>query len=480
MAGRAEQIRTGGVDPSQDNMLKITNDGRKLALDQRLINPLLPDDDNGKVAKCAENVFRIWQNTQEQKSAQLVFCDLSTPKNDGTFNVYDDLRDKLENMGVPAEEIAYIHNAKSKAQKQELFAKVRRGEVRVLIGSTAKMGAGTNVQQKLVALHDLDCPWRPADLQQRLGRIARQGNENAEVEVMRYVTEGTFDSYLYQLLENKQRFISQIMTGKSPVRVADDVDEAALSYAEIKALATGNPYIIEKSNLEIEVSRLNLLKSNHLNQQYALEDDVLTRYPREIQRLQERVAGYTVDAETVAANTAAKGEFMPMTVQGACYTERMEAGKAMLAACKKVQGVGKMALGSYRGFAMELSFLPISGVYSLALQGSLTYTVELGGDASGNISRIDNTLANIAGYLEETQERLEEVEQNMAKAKSELGKSFPQEEELAEKNKRLAELNVLLNLDEKERVLLGDESEQEREREQEKDKDKDKARGEAR
>lgn len=475
LADRAESIRNGGVDPSVDNMLKITNDGRKLALDQRLIESTLPDDANGKVAKCAENVFRIWKDTAEQKSAQLVFCDLSTPKNDGTFNVYDDLRHKLENMGVPADEIAYIHNAKSKAQKQELFAKVRSGEVRVLIGSTAKMGAGTNVQQKLVALHDLDCPWRPADLQQRLGRIARQGNENEEVEVMRYVTEGTFDSYLYQLLENKQRFISQIMTGKSPVRVADDVDEAALSYAEIKALATGNPYIIEKSNLEIEVSRLNLLKSSHLNQQYALEDDVLTRYPREIQRLQERVAGYTKDAETVAANTAAKGEFMPMTVQGVCYSERMAAGKALLAACNKVQGVGKMALGNYRGFAMELSYLPISGVYSLALQGNLTYTVELGGDASGNISRIDNTLANIAGYCEETKARLLDTEQNMQKAKEELGKPFPQEEELAEKNRRLAELNVLLNLDEKESVILGDD-----EPDQEQEREKEKARGEAR
>lgn len=327
LAERAEKIRGGGVDPHVDNMLRITNDGRKLALDMRLIQPLAPDDPNGKVAVCARNVFRIWEQTKEKRSAQLVFCDLSTPTTDGSFSVYDDLKKKLMDAGIPEEEIAFIHTADSEAKKKELFSKVRAGQVRVLLGSTAKMGAGTNVQDRLIALHDLDCPWRPSDLQQRLGRIVRQGNENEEVEIYRYVTEGTFDAYLYQLVENKQKFIAQIMTSKAPVRVADDVDETALSYSEIKALATGNPLIIEKCNLDMEVARLNMLKASHLNQVYALEELVYRKYPEEITRLTERIEGYEQDVALVADHPKTQEGFCGMEVDGKHYTEKEDAGK---------------------------------------------------------------------------------------------------------------------------------------------------------
>ena len=330
LAERAEKIRAGGVDPHVDNMLRITNDGRKLALDMRLIQPLAPDDPDGKVAVCARNVFRIWEQTKEKRSAQLVFCDLSTPTTDGSFSVYDDLKKKLMDAGIPEEEIAFIHTADSEAKKKELFSKVRAGQVRVLLGSTAKMGAGTNVQDRLIALHDLDCPWRPSDLQQRLGRIVRQGNENEEVEIFRYVTEGTFDAYLYQLVENKQKFIAQIMTSKSPVRVADDVDETALSYSEIKALATGNPLIIEKCNLDMEVARLNMLKASHLNQVYALEELVYRKYPAEITRLTERIEGYEQDAALAAAHPRPQEGFCGMEVEGRHYTEKEDAGKAII------------------------------------------------------------------------------------------------------------------------------------------------------
>lgn len=460
LAERAEIIHAGGVDPSIDNMLKVTNDGRKLALDQRLINPLLSDDEGSKTAVCAHNVFKIWQKTKAQKSSQLVFCDLSTPKDDDSFNIYDDLRDKLRRKGIPAEEIAFIHEAKTKAKKMELFAKVRRGDVRVLIGSTQKMGAGTNVQDKLIALHDMDCPWRPADLQQRLGRIVRQGNQNAEVEVYRYVTEGTFDSYLYQLVENKQKFIAQIMTSKAPVRAAEDVDETALSYVEIKALASGNPFIIEKSNLEMEVNKLNLLKSSHLSQQYELEDKVLKYYPREIGSLNVRIAGLIADMQQVSANTPAdKTKFSGIEINGVVYTEKATAGKAIVAACQKVRTMGRVELGHYRGLAMELEFRPLSGLYELTLKGTLSYRVELGGDVFGNITRIDNVLVGMDGVCNTAKMQLAEAEKNLELAKRELGKPFLQEEELAAKNKRLAELNVMLNLDEQDSILFDSEEE---------------------
>lgn len=350
LAERAEKIRGGGVDPHVDNMLRITNDGRKLALDMRLINPLAADDPNGKVAVCARNVFRIWEQTKEKRSAQLVFCDLSTPTTDGSFSVYDDLKKKLMDAGIPEEEIAFIHTADSEAKKKELFSKVRAGQVRVLLGSTAKMGAGTNVQDKLIALHDLDCPWRPSDLQQRLGRIVRQGNENEEVEIYRYVTEGTFDAYLYQLVENKQKFIAQIMTSKAPVRVADDVDETALSYSEIKALATGNPLIIEKCNLDMEVARLNMLKASHLNQVYALEELVYRKYPEEITRLTERIAGYEQDVALAAAHPKAQEGFCGMEVDGKHYTEKEDAGKAIIDVCTRMTGSDAVLWGSTGAF----------------------------------------------------------------------------------------------------------------------------------
>lgn len=462
LAERAEAIRKGDVDPTVDNMLKITNDGRKLALDQRLINPMLPDDESSKASVCAANVFRIWEQTAQQRSTQLVFCDLSTPKGDGSFNVYDDIRDKLIAKGIPPEEIAYIHSANTKAQKMELFAKVRRGDVRVLMGSTQKMGAGTNVQDRLIALHDLDCPWRPADLQQRSGRIVRQGNQNAEVEIYRYVTEGTFDSYLYQLVENKQKFIAQIMTSKAPVRAADDVDETALSYAEIKALATGNPHIIEKSNLEMEVGKLNLLKSSHMSQQYDLEDRLLKHYPRSIQQHKERIAGYEADIARLSANTPEDKEvFPPMTVLGTTYTEKADAGKAIIGACHQIQDKNTMPIGSYRGFDMELSFSPFTGVYQLTMKGALSHSVTLGSDIHGNITRIDNLLSGLSDSCENVKQKLAEEQRQMEMAKAELGKPFPQEEELAAKNKRLAELNALLNLDQKDSVILDGDDEPE-------------------
>ena len=461
LAERAEEIRKGNVDPSKDNMLLITNDGRKLALDQRLINPMLPDDEDNKASICARNIFEIWKRTMQARSAQLVFCDLSTPKGDGSFNVYEDIRDKLIERGIPPEEIAFIHSANTEAQKKELFAKVRRGDVRVLMGSTQKMGAGTNVQNKLIALHDLDCPWRPADLQQRSGRIIRQGNENPEVEIFRYVTEGTFDSYMYQLVENKQKFIAQIMTSKAPARVANDVDETALSYAEIKALATGNPHIIEKSNLEMEVGKLNLLKSSHMSQQFDLEDAILKHYPKKIAELTERLQGYEADIALAAQHTAPdKDTFMPMTVLGTTYTEKADAGKAIIGACREIKDKGALALGAYRGFEMELLFSAFTGEYTLNLKNALTHSITLGSDIHGNITRIENLLSGLSDKRDNVREALADVEAQMATAKGELGKPFPQEEELAAKNKRLAELNALLNMDEKESVILDDEPEQ--------------------
>ena len=456
LAERAEKIRAGGVDPHVDNMLRITNDGRKLALDMRLIQPLAPDDPNGKVAVCARNVYRIWEQTKEKRSAQLVFCDLSTPTTDGSFSVYDDLKKKLMDAGIPEEEIAFIHTADSEAKKKELFSKVRAGQVRVLLGSTAKMGAGTNVQDKLIALHDLDCPWRPSDLQQRLGRIVRQGNENEEVEIYRYVTEGTFDAYLYQLVENKQKFIAQIMTSKSPVRVADDVDETALSYSEIKALATGNPLIIEKCNLDMEVARLNMLKASHLNQVYALEELVYRKYPEEITRLTERIAGYEQDVALAAAYPKAQEGFCGMEVDGKHYAEKEDAGKAIIDVCTRMTGSDAVLLGQYRGFSMVLAYDGRSNEYRITLKGTLSHTVTLGADVFGNITRLDNALENLAGSLEAEQNRLEETRGQLENARAELQTPFAREAELAEKTKRLKELNILLNMDEKDKTLMDD------------------------
>lgn len=454
LAERAEKIRGGGVDPHEDNMLRITNDGRKLALDMRLIQPLAPDDPDGKVAVCARNVFRIWEQTKEKRSAQLVFCDLSTPTTDGSFSVYGDLKKKLMDAGIPEEEIAFIHTADSEAKKKELFSKVRAGQVRVLLGSTAKMGAGTNVQDKLIALHDLDCPWRPSDLQQRLGRIVRQGNENEEVEIYRYVTEGTFDAYLYQLVENKQKFIAQIMTSKSPVRVADDVDETALSYSEIKALATGNPLIIEKCNLDMEVARLNMLKASHLNQVYALEELVYRKYPEEITRLTELIAGYEQDVALAAAHPKAQEGFCGMEVEGKHYAEKEDAGKAIIDVCTRMTGSDAVLLGQYRGFSMVLAYDGKSNEYRITLKGTLSHTVTLGTDVFGNITRLDNALENLAMFLQAEQNDLEETKGQLENARTELQTPFAREAELAEKTKRLKELNILLNMDQKDKTLI--------------------------
>jgi N12 class adenine-specific DNA methylase/adenine-specific DNA methylase len=454
LAERAENIRGGKVDPSVDNMLKVTNDGRKLALDQRLINPLLPDDPNGKVAVCASNIFRIWHETREERLAQLVFCDLSTPKNDGSFNVYTDMRDKLIAQGIPAEEIAFIHDADTEAKKKELFAKVRKGQIRVLMGSTQKMGAGTNVQDRLIALHDLDCPWRPADLEQRLGRIVRQGNKNPEVEIYRYVTEGTFDSYLYQLVENKQKFIAQIMTSKTPVRIAEDVDEIALSYAEIKALATGNPLIIEKCQLEMDVNKLKILQASHLSQRYALEDKLLKEYPQEIKRLTERISGYKNDMETVAKHPADKDQFPPMTIGGILYAEKGDAGKAVIEVCKAMTSPDPVLMGEYRGFQMVLSFDTFGKEYRVTLQGKLTHTVTLGSDIHGNIIRLDNTLEGFDSRLQNCENQLAETQLQMKTAQGEVLRPFPQEQEYLTKSTRLKEVNSLLNMDEKDSAIF--------------------------
>lgn len=471
LAERADAVRSGTVDPSVDNMLLITNDGRKLALDQRLLNPMLPDFEESKVNVCAGNIYRIWEDTKEQRLTQLVFCDLSTPgksnpiemekKEDGAFamtdfqNVYDDLRNKLIARGIPAEEIAFVHEANNEAQKKELFAKVRRGKIRVLLGSTFKMGAGTNVQDKLIALHDLDCPWRPRDLEQRSGRIIRQGNQNPEVQIYRYVTEGTFDSYLYQMVENKQRFISQVFTSKSPARVMQEIDDAVLSYNEIKALATGNPMIIEHANLETEVNKLKMLNASHLSQRYELEDKILKYYPQEISRLNERISGYTADIARREGNTPAKKEdFPPMQIHGTVYTEKAEAGKALIEACKQLTNSDPVSIGSYRGFEMQLFYEAFSKEYRVALKGALTHTASLGTDIHGNITRLDNALNGLETRLQEHRDRLENTTAQMEAAKADAAKPFPREQELQEKSKRLAELTKLLKMDEKDRELL--------------------------
>lgn len=457
LAERAERVRARVVDPSTDNMLRITNDGRKLALDMRLLSSLAPDDENSKVSVCARNVYRIWAESTAQRSTQLVFCDLSTPKADGSFNVYDDLRQKLLEMGIPENEIAYIHTANTEQKKKELFAKVRGGEVRILMGSTAKMGAGTNVQDRLIALHDLDCPWRPSDLQQRLGRIVRQGNQNPEVEIFRYVTEGTFDAYLYQLVESKQRFIAQIMTSKAPARAAEDVDETALSYAEIKALATGNPQIIEKCNLDMEVSKLNMLRASHLSQRYALEELVLRKYPAEIKELNERIAGYEQDSTHLAEHPKPAEGIAPMVLGGVIYTERENAGKAIIEACTHMNGAETVSIGRYRGFSMLLSYDGAANEFHMVLKGKLSHTAVLGADAGGNVTRIDNALEKITEHLANARSQLAHTTEQLENARTEMTAPFPKEAELAKKTRRLNELNVLLNLNEQDRPVMADE-----------------------
>lgn len=455
LAERAEKVRNREVDSSVDNMLLITNDGRKLALDQRLINPMLPSAPNSKAAKCAENVFEIWQRTADKRSTQMIFCDLSTPKDDGTFSVYDDIHAKLLELGVPENEIAFIHNAKSEVQKKDLFGKVRSGQVRILLGSTQRMGAGTNCQQKLVALHHLDCPWRPSDLQQREGRIIRQGNENPEVDIYSYVTEGTFDAYLYQLVESKQKFISQIMTSKSPVRSAEDVDEQALSYAEIKALASGNPMIKEKMDLDIEVSKLKLLKANHLSQKYALEDAISKGFPKQIAETQARIAGYGADIATVKENTHPNGDgFSPLTLAGVTYADKKEAGAALLTMCQTMLSPEATQIGSYRGLTLELAFDTFAREYRLTMIGQLRHTVTLGTDVFGNLQRMDNALEGLPIKEQTCREQLSNLQTQLETAKTEVQKPFPREAELNTKTARLEELNSLLNLDHKEAEIV--------------------------
>ena len=455
LAERAEKVRNREVDSSVDNMLLITNDGRKLALDQRLVNPMLPSDPNSKAAKCAENVFEIWQRTAGQRSTQMIFCDLSTPKDDGTFSVYDDIHAKLLELGIPENEIAFIHNAKSEVQKKDLFGKVRSGQVRILLGSTQRMGAGTNCQQKLVALHHLDCPWRPSDLQQREGRIIRQGNENKEVDIYSYVTEGTFDAYLYQLVESKQKFISQIMTSKSPVRSAEDVDEQALSYAEIKALASGNPMIKEKMDLDIEVSKLKLLKANHLSQKYALEDAISKGFPKQIAETQARIAGYGADIAAVKENTHPNGDgFSPLTLAGVTHADKKEAGAALLTMCQTMLSPEATQIGSYRGLTLELAFDTFAREYRLTMIGQLRHTVTMGTDVFGNLQRMDNALEGLPIKEQTCREQLSNLQTQLETAKVEVQKPFPREAELNTKTARLEELNSLLNLDHKEPEIV--------------------------
>ena len=481
LSDRAADIHANKVDPSVDNMLKVTSDGRKLGLDQRIVNPLLPDDENSKVNACINNIYKIWDKGTSEKLTQLVFCDISTPKGrkaeeqrvadagyktingielyaleDGltreeanytaTFNVYDDIRDKLVAKGVPANEVAFIHEANTEVRKKELFAKVRSGDVRVLIGSTAKCGAGTNIQDRLVALHDLDCPWRPGDLTQRAGRIERQGNMNEEVDIYRYVTESTFDAYLWQTVENKQKFISQIMTSKSPVRSCEDVDEAALSYAEIKALCAGNPKIKEKMDLDIDVAKLKLLKANHQSNQYRLEDNLLKYFPENIEKNKGYIRGFKQDLKTLSENMPAEDEFLPMVIKGNTFIEKDKAGADLLEVCKEIRGKGPVEIGSYRGFTMYLSYDGFYNEFQLNLKGAMSHIAKLGTDARGNLTRIDNTLANMSNRLKAVTEQLDNLYKQQDAAKSEIGKPFPQEQELKDKISRLTVLDAELNM----------------------------------
>lgn len=447
---RAESVRAGLVNPTEDNMLKITNDGRKCALDQRLLNELLPDAEKSKVNTCVENAFQVWDEGKTDRTTQLIFCDLSTPKGDGSFNVYDDVREKLVARGISKEEIAFIHEYNTEAKKAELFTKVRAGQVRILMGSTPKLGAGTNVQDRLIALHHLDCPWKPSDLEQQEGRILRQGNQNDKVKIFRYVTENTFDAYMWQILENKQKFISQIMTSKSPVRACEDVDDTALSYAEIKALATGNPYIKEKMDLDVQVSKLKLLKANHTSQIYRLESDIAKNFPVQISALKERIAGMQIDSQVVKSVDLQDNDTFAMTVGNVLYEDKKEAGEALIAACaglKTVSTGGKV--GEYHGFTLSASYNMFSNAFELTVKGKCSYKLEIGKDPVGNMQRIHNTLSSIDRKLTESEQKLETVQQQLATAQEEVKKPFPKEAELNEKMERLSELNALLNMDEK-------------------------------
>ena len=461
LSKRAAEIHSGNVDASVDNMLCVTNDGRKIGLDVRLMNPMLPDDPNSKLNICVQNVLQIWEEGKDQKLTQLLFCDLSTPKNDGNFNVYDDIRKKLIAAGVPESEIEFIHSADTEAKKAALFSKVRSGDVRVLLGSTAKMGAGTNVQQRLVAVHHLDVGWKPSDMTQRNGRIIRQGNMNKEVKVFNYVTEGTFDSCLFQTLENKQRFISQIMTSKSPVRSCDDVDEQALSYAEIKALCAGNPLIKEKMDLDVQVAKLKVLKADHQSQKFRLEDKLLTKFPAEIQEQTAKIAALQSDAEIAAAHPQDKENFCGMVIKGMTYDEKKTAGERLILACTELPNAEEQLVGSYRSFELSLRFDTFRNEHQAVLKGKLKYLVSLGSDPHGNIVRLDNALSNFADRITAAENELDTLKQQQAAAQVEVEKPFPQEEELAQKSTRLAELNAQLDVDEKHHEPEQDEEEQE-------------------
>ncbi len=475
LSERASLVHGGLVDPSVDNMLKITSDGRKLGLDQRIINQMLPDEPGTKVNQCVGNIMQIWRDGQADKLTQMVFCDISTPQQglsikraakaldnptlhaleeavplpeaEPVFTVYEDIRQKLIAQGMPADQIAFIHEANTEVRKKELFSKVRTGQVRVLLGSTAKMGAGTNVQDRLVALHDLDCPWRPGDLAQRKGRIERQGNQNPLVHVYRYVTEGTFDAYLWQTVENKQKFISQIMTSKSPVRSCDDVDETALSFAEIKALCAGDPRIKERMDLDVEVSRLKLMKADHQSKQYRLEDQLLKYFPEEIEKNKGFIKGLEADMETLAAHPHPEDGFIGMEVRGDVLTDKENAGAALLDACKEVKNADPVQVGSYRGFTMYVSFDAWNKEYTLQMKGQMTHKATLGTDPRGNLTRIDNALAQMPQRLEAVQNQLDNLCQQQAAAKEEVGRPFPFEQELSSKNVRLVELDTQLNMD---------------------------------
>ena len=470
---RAEAIRKKQVNSKTDNMLKITNEGRKLALDQRLLNDMLPDFEGSKVNVCSNNIYEIWDKTKDKKSTQLVFCDLSTPNNDGKFNVYDDLKQKLIARGIPENQIAFIHDANTETRKKELFAKVRIGEVRVLIGSTAKMGAGTNVQNKIVALHHLDCPWRPADLTQRNGRGIRQGNENEEIEVYTYVTEGTFDAYLYQLVENKQKFISQIMTSKSIVRSAEDIDEKALSYAEIKALAAGNPLIINKTELDASVSKLKLLKQSYLSQIYALEDAIVKKYPIEIKQQTELIENVKKDIDIVMENTHQNNEdkFSPMLLKGKQYNKKEDAGNMILEICKNKENKEQEEIGEYKGMKMCLE-ISMSN-FILTLKNNSSYKVNLGNDVYGNITRIDNVVADMEKLLNKAEIELENLKQQFENAKEDVKIPFDKEQELQEQIKELAEVNKKLEIKDNESEIIEDEVENTEDNEKEKGQDYD-------
>ena len=461
LSKRAARIHSGAVEAFEDNMLCVTNDGRKIGLDVRLMNPMLPDDPSSKLNICVQNVLQIWEDGKEQKLTQLLFCDLSTPKNDDNFNVYDDIRRKLVAAGVPESEVEFIHSADTEAKKAALFSKVRSGDVRILLGSTAKMGAGTNVQQRLVAVHHLDVGWKPSDMTQRNGRIVRQGNMNKEVKVFNYVTEGTFDSYLFQTLENKQRFISQIMTSKSPVRSCDDVDEQALSYAEIKALCAGNPLIKEKMDLDVQVAKLKVLKADHQSQKFRLEDKLLTKFPADIQETTAYIAGVKSDAELAAAHPQAQEGFCGMTIKGVAYDEKKTAGERLLLACSELPNSEEKVIGSYRGFELSLRFDTYHSEYQALLKGQRKYPVALGKDPLGCIIRLDHSLNDFPERIASAENELATLKQQQAAAQIEVEKPFPQEEELAEKSARLAELNAQLDVDEKSHESEQSEKEQE-------------------